>query len=217
MLLGDGIAIIFTLGIGAFFAFPATRQMYLAANTFSPELLSFLKFAILATGGEVLSWRLKKNSYDLKEFGLLPKTIFWGIFGVIIYWAFTIFANGTPKAFPFLETLAEPYQNILSAFLIAFFMNMIFSPVFMMVHHLCDNFINNNKGTFPIQKFNMMLALKEIDWNRMWNFVYKKTIPFFWVPAHTITFMLPTEYRMIFAASLSVVLGLVLGSVNRKG
>jgi hypothetical protein len=216
MLLGDGIAILIALAIAAFFVFPGTREMYLSANSAAPALLSFLKFAILATGGEILAWRLKKNSYSLKGFGLLPKTILWGIFGIIIYWAFTIFANGAPRIFPFLTTLSEPFKNILTALTISVFLNLIFSPVFMMTHHISDTFINDNHGTLPLRKFNMLTALKRIDWERMWGFVYSKTIPFFWIPAHTITFMLPSEYRMIFAAALSVFLGLILGSVNRK-
>lgn len=216
MLLGDGIAVLFALAIAAFFAFPGTRALYLTANAHAPELLSFIKFAILATGGEILAWRLKKKNYKLKGFGLLPKTILWGIFGIIIYWAFTIFANGAPKIFPFLVNFSEPYKNIFTAFTIALFLNLIFSPVFMMVHHISDTFINNNNGTLPIRNFNALAALKQIDWNRMWGFVYTKTIPFFWIPAHTVTFMLPAEYRMIFAAGLSVVLGLILGSVNKK-
>jgi hypothetical protein len=44
----------------------------------------------------------------------------------------------------------------------------------------------------------------------MWGFVYKKTIPFFWIPAHTVTFLLPAEIRVLFAVVLSVVLGLLL-------
>ncbi|KAF0111194.1 MAG: hypothetical protein FD147_1132 [Chloroflexi bacterium] len=216
MLIGDGIAVVLTLGIAAFFAFPATRGLYLTANAHVPELMSFAKFAILATGGEVLAWRLKNNNYVLKGFGILPKTILWGFFGIIIYWAFTIFANGAPKVFPFLVNIAEPYKNILTAFTISLFLNLIFSPIFMTIHHISDTFITDNLGTLPIRKFNMLAALNRIDWNRMWGFVYTKTIPFFWIPAHTLTFMLPSEYRMIFAAGLSVVLGLILGSVNKK-
>ncbi len=32
---------------------------------------------------------------------------------------------------------------------------------------------------------------KKIDWDVQWNFVFRKTIPFFWIPAQTITFLLP--------------------------
>jgi hypothetical protein len=216
MLAGDILSIGLALAIAAFFAVPTTRNLYLTANSFSPELLSFIKFAVLATGGEILAWRIKNKRYSIKGFGLLPKTLLWGIFGIIIYWAFTIFSNGAPKVFPLLTNLQEPYRNILTAFTISVFLNLIFSPIFMLTHHITDHFITDNQGTFPVRKFNMLAALKAVDWDRMWGFVYTKTIPFFWIPAHTLTFMLPSEYRMIFAAALSVFLGLILGSVNKN-
>ena len=215
MLIGDLISILLTLAIAAFFAIPATRAMYVSANAAVPALLAFVKFALLATGGEILAWRIKHKTYHLNGFGLLPKTLLWGIFGIIIYWAFGIFGSGVPKTFPFLGTLQEPWRNILSAFAISLFLNLIFSPIFMLTHHLTDRFITANHGAFPIRSFNMLAALKAIDWERMWGFVFTKTIPFFWIPAHTITFILPAEWRMIFAACLSVVLGIILGSVNK--
>ena len=59
----------------------------------------------------------------------------------------------------------------------------------------------------PIQTVSI---LQNMDWKTHWNFVLKKTIPLFWIPAHTITFMLPTEYRVLFAALLGIVLGVLL-------
>ena len=50
----------------------------------------------------------------------------------------------------------------------------------------------------------------------MWGFVYKKTIPLFWIPAHTITFLLPAEYRILVAALLGIVLGVILGIASLK-
>lgn len=216
MLIGDFISILLSLAIAVFFAISATRGLYVSANTAAPELLAFIKFALLATGGEIWAWRIKHKTYNLKSFGLLPKTLLWGIFGIIIYWAFGIFSGGVPKVFPFLGTLQEPWRNIVTAFAISLFLNFIFSPIFMLTHHLTDRFITANQGRFPIKNFNMLAALQGIDWQRMWGFVFTKTIPFFWIPAHTITFMLPSEWRMIFAASLSIVLGLILGSVSTK-
>jgi hypothetical protein len=52
--------------------------------------------------------------------------------------------------------------------------------------------------------------LSSLNWKVQWDFVFKKTIPLFWIPAHTITFMLPGEFQVLFAASLSIVLGLLL-------
>ena len=50
----------------------------------------------------------------------------------------------------------------------------------------------------------------------MWGFVFRLTIPLFWIPAHTVTFLLPTQYRTLFAALLSVVLGILLGIAERR-
>jgi hypothetical protein len=50
----------------------------------------------------------------------------------------------------------------------------------------------------------------------VWGFVFKKTIPFFWIPAHTITFLLPPELRVLFAAALGIVLGVILALASLK-
>lgn len=42
----------------------------------------------------------------------------------------------------------------------------------------------------------------------------KKTIPLFWFPAHTITFLLPGTWQVLFAAVLGVALGVILALAN---
>jgi hypothetical protein len=55
-----------------------------------------------------------------------------------------------------------------------------------------------------------------LDWKTQWGFVFKKTIPLFWYPAHTLTFMLPSNYQVLFAAFLGVALGVILAIANNK-
>jgi len=43
-----------------------------------------------------------------------------------------------------------------------------------------------------------------------------KTIPMFWIPAHTITFLLPSEFRVLAAAFLSIALGAILAFAKKK-
>jgi len=38
----------------------------------------------------------------------------------------------------------------------------------------------------------------------------------FWIPAHTLTFTLPSELRVICAALLAVILGAILGLAKRR-
>jgi hypothetical protein len=216
MIIGDLIALLLFLILAAFLIFPETRQLFETATTNFPALMAFIKFSILATAGELLARRLKSKTYSIKAFGLLPKAIIWGILGILISWAFIIFSTGIPKVFPFLEKMPPLPSRVLTAFLISLFMNLIFAPWMMLIHHLTDRFIAAHNGHFPFSKFNMLDLLNGIDWNRMWGFVFKKTIPLFWIPAHTITFLLPSNYRVLFAAVLSVFLGLMLGSVRKN-
>ena len=56
-----------------------------------------------------------------------------------------------------------------------------------------------------------------MNWDVMWNFVFLKTIPLFWFPAHTITFLLPPDFQVLFAALLGIALGLILAFASLKG
>lgn len=216
MLFGDLIAIILFLAVLTGFVLPGTRAAYDAAYATAPAVVSFIKFALLATGGEWVARRIKTKSYAAKGFGLLPKAIIWGVLGVFIYLAFLIFGKGIPFAFPFIQEASGFGMRLLGAFLTSLMMNLIFSPVLMLTHHISDKYISSNNGRFPLKFTGMQPLLESIDWSRMWNFVFKRTIPFFWIPAHTITFLLPAQYRTAFAALLSVALGILLGIAGKK-
>jgi hypothetical protein len=218
------------------FQFLSTYQKII----FNPEywyISSFVKFAILATLGESLGLRISKGIYNYNGFGLMPRAIVWGFLGLGISIAFAIFAVGSPAMLEKLFGLANATESmkansfidayniglggtrLLSAFAISTFMNLIFAPVFMTFHKITDIHIVDNKGTLsgfftPIKFYEIF---PKLNWSVQWNFVYKKTIPFFWIPAHTITFLLPSEYRIIFAAILGIVLGIILSiAANKK-
>lgn len=207
------IPVIGLTGILAFFfAYPETRSYYESAYKAMPILLTFFKFAFLATAGEMVALRVKEGIYYRKDFGVVPKMIIWGVLGIFIYFAFIIFSTGVPNLMP----LSIRNNRILQALLISVFMNIIFAPIMMITHHITDNFIHLNKGKFRLSQFNILNQLKDINWEKMWSFVFLKTIPLFWIPAHTITFLLKPELRTVFAASLSVVLGIFLGIRRKK-
>ncbi len=209
-LLWDVAAVVFVALVVFIFVYEPSYSVYTELYADFPAALSFLKFAVLATFGEMLVARLRTGSYLPPAFGLLPKALVWGVLGVFIWIAFGIFSHGV--AATFFADLTDPAlgMRVLRAFSISLFMNIIFAPVMMMTHHLTDTYIAEHGGRFPLATFNLRPLLGKINWDKMWGFVYKKTIPLFWIPAHTVTFLLPAEFRVLFAVVLSVVLGLLL-------
>jgi hypothetical protein len=204
-------------------AFAAYEQF----NRSHGMVMSFVKFAILATLGEMLGLRIKSGSYYMPGFGILPRAIVWGILGITIKGAFTIFASGTPV---FLEYLGIDgaselikgnliWAKVLVAFCISVAMNLTFAPVMMTFHKITDTHILQTGGT--LRGFFSPLPVRKIiitlNWDVQWNFVFKKTIPFFWIPAHTITFLLPPEYQVLFAALLGLMLGVILSVASQMG
>lgn len=200
-------------------------------------LTSFLKFALLATMGEVIGLRIKTGHFNEKGFGILPRAIVWGFLGITIKLAFDIFANGVPaflekscsisgisdamKSKDIFDAMANNLggTRFLAALCISTAMNVIYAPVMMTFHKITDTHIVDNGGSVTglFKSIKMGEILGRINWNVQWNFVFKKTIPFFWIPAHTITFMLPTEYRVAFAAVLGIALGIILSFAAIKG
>jgi hypothetical protein len=139
--------------------------------------------------------------------------------------AFVIFATGTPFLLNYLgmNTVTAnnsqlSFQTIFIAFSISTAMNLMYAPVMMTFHKITDIHIASTGGTitglFTPIRFGVIFT--KIDWNRQWDFVYKKTIPFFWIPAHTITFLLPVNYQVLFAAILGIALGIILSISGDK-
>jgi len=169
----------------------------------------------LATTGEVLGLRIRTGKYYAKGFGIIPRAIVWGFLGMTIYYAFKIFGAGTPvflTGLGFELNMELTSSQVITAFIISTGMNLIYAPVMMTLHKLTDMHILANGGTIRglFNKFEAGKHIVSMDWQTQWDFVFKKTIPFFWIPAHTITFMLPGEWRVLFAAILGIMLGVLL-------
>ena len=218
--------IAFVLLFLPFFISDELYHFYKEFNQLHPLISSFLKFAVLATLGELIGLRIKTGHYFQKGFGVLPRAIVWGFLGITIKIAFVIFAVGTPAFLESIgfENIKQIMTNVISiqkvgvAFSISVAMNLVYAPVMMTFHKVTDTHILNNNGTLkgfltPIKLGDIMASL---DWKTLWNFTFKKTIPFFWIPAHTITFLLPTDFQVLFAALLGICLGVLLSIANVK-
>ncbi|PID27293.1 MAG: hypothetical protein CR982_05970 [Candidatus Cloacimonadota bacterium] len=199
-----------------FFIYDDLYNGYIKFNSEHSYIMSYIKFAFLATLGEVITLRMTQKVYNKKGFGILPRAIVWGFLGILIKVAFVIFATGTPNLISSLGF--NQYPDIVKAFTISVTMNIFFAPVMMTLHKITDIHIINNGGTIKglFRPIEFAKIFPTINWEIMWGFVFKKTIPLFWIPAHTITFMLPKDFQILFAALLGIALGVILAFASKK-
>ena len=210
-----------------FFVFDSVYDFYINFNGNHSIITSFIKFALLATLGEVIGLRIKTGSYYREGFGVVPRMIVWGFLGITIKIAMMVFAAGTPIM---LESLGMQnatqlmsgdlsIDKLIIAFSISLLMNVIYAPIMMTFHRITDMHIIETGGTIVglFSPFHFGKLFVNLNWNIQWNFVFKKTIPLFWIPAHTITFLLPADFRVLFAAVLGVALGTILAVADVMG
>jgi hypothetical protein len=200
--------------------YPTSHEAFLLATKTHPYIMGFVKVSILATLGELMALRIATGDYR-KPTGLIYKFIVWGFLGMAFVIAFDLFAGGVVSSMKkgLLPTISGNSfsANLLFAFFTSTFMNCIFGPTFMAFHRITDTFIDLGEGKLnKIFKVKLSDVVKKIDWFGYVDFVVLKTIPLFWIPAHTITFMLSPEYRVLMAAFLSIALGGILAFSKRN-
>lgn len=164
-----------------------------------PILSAMIQFAILGTIGEIVSkWLIQKNfKYPFGLAITLWKMLVWAILAVGIKYAFKGFGG-------FLDGLIQAGMwkdlepgSFGYAFSLSLLMNLQFGLTLVIIHRVLDNLVEKVK-----------------NWKNMDKSMY--SLLWFWIPAHTVTFMLPDSLRIGLAAVWSVALGLILGFYNRK-
>jgi len=199
-------------------AIPNTRTYFEGLTSSYPYLMGFIKTSILATMGELLINRLKRGDY-FSGTGLFYKFLVWGFLGMLFVLIFKMFASGVyaAQAANLLPSLQNEsfLASLLTAFMISLLMNLFFAPTFMILHRFTDGYIELGEGKWSgMRNVKLNQIIDRIDWNYFFSFVVLKTIPFFWLPMHTITFLIPENYRVLMAAYLSIALGMILTLSN---
>jgi hypothetical protein len=161
-------------------------------------LSAFLQFAVLGTLGEFLGIVAARRRSDTRLLEWAVKAVIWGVLGILIKYAFTGFKG-------FLAGLVDagllPHAcedvAVLRAFSLSVLTNAMFGPLLMFLHRSSDNLVAGTRGYAGIEASLLTLA-------------------WFWVPAHTVTFILPYDFQVGLAALWSVVLGLIMGFTKRR-
>lgn len=180
-----------------------------------PYFMGFFKFAFLATTGELISARMATKKWYVPSY-ILARWIIWGIIGIWITYMMKIFGAGVASLMEIhlLPTVENAFiKALLRAFFISATMNLCFGPTFMAVHKCSDTYLSLREKSKDVTLSGVIDA---VDWKRFVSFTLFKTVPLFWIPAHTVTFLLPTQFQVMLAALLSVALGVIL-NIRKKG
>lgn len=170
---------------------------YLSWVKASPLLSAMIQFAILGTLGEIISkWVIQRSfRYPFTAFQTLWKMLVWALLGLAIKYAFKGFTGFVEylEAHGMLPTLGKAGR----AFAISAFMNLQFGLFLVLAHRLLDN-----------------IGAGKMNWKGLDKSIL--SLLWFWIPAHTVTFLQAEDLRIGLAALWSLVLGLILGLFNRR-
>ena len=169
-------------------------ESYIAWVTANPLISAAVQFAILGTLGEIISFSLQKKQFALPctLWQLVGKIFAWALLGIVIKYGFTGMKGFTQALFDHHLLPEFAGSGVGRALAVSLFTNIFFGPQMMAFHRLEDNFILRQKG---------FAGITHAWWTLIW----------FWIPAHTLTFALPTDYQIGLAALWSLVLGIIMG------
>jgi hypothetical protein len=160
----------------------------------NPLISAAIQFGILGTLGEIISVsiRAKKLALPGKWLHVCAKILAWSLLGVVIKFGFAGMKGFTSALLDHQMLPSFCNSGVGWAFAVSVLTNLFFGPQMMFFHRLEDNLI--------MWEWNLD-GLTTAWWTLLW----------FWIPAHTLTFSLPSEYQIGLAAIWSIVLGLILG------
>ncbi len=190
---------------------PGFRAEFEAATRAHPFLLGFAKIGLLGTMGEMLGRRLTRGEWQFTGIRIHQRALVWGFLGLVFAAVFPLFSFGVDGL---LKAGLVPGEGsaLAAAFWKSFFMNVIFAFPMMVFHRITDTLIDQDRlfSNWPLVE-----VFVGIDWKTMFRVVGAACL-WFWIPAHTLTFSLPPEYRVLSAALLAIALGFIMGVANRR-
>jgi hypothetical protein len=174
-------------------------EFYLNWVTSYPLLSAAIQFAFLGTLGEIISFSIQKKKLLIpcSWLQLLAKVFAWAVLGIVIKYGFAGMKGFTQSLLDHELVPAFLGTGLGWAFAVSVFTNVFFGPQMMVFHRLEDNLILGQKGFQGI--------------TNAW-----KTLIWFWIPAHTITFLLPPDLQISLAALWSLVLGIIMGATKKN-
>ncbi len=191
---------LFVIGWALFFT-----DSFTSSVKASPIAMGFIKLFFLGTTGEIIKCGIARRRWAVDwAFG---RAIVWGFFGIWFVFAFPLISGGVD----FLISKGL-WWSWFPAFSKSLWINLLsgYAWSMMMTHEYFNFLIKERLGLFSLYWF-----AKDIDRQFAFRFI-PKTMWFFWVLAHTITFSLPPEWQVFMAAMLAIALGFILSVGKRR-
>lgn len=138
--------------------------------------------------------------------------IIWGLIGMAIAMIFPFFMAGA-AAVQDMGLLPFKGSKVAHAFFGSMIMNISFGPMMMVFHKFTDLYVD---AFYAKEDISLSKLVDRVNWHAVVEFTWTKACIFFWIPAHTIVFLLPSAYRVLVSAFLSIALGFLLAIANRK-
>lgn len=197
--------------IVALLCIPEGRLAFEEATRAHPYLMGFVKIGLLGTMGELLGKKIAGGRWKLTGIRLWQRALVWGVIGMGFAVVFPLFSFGVDGL---LEhgLLPGRGQPLVTAFWKSFFMNTIFAFPMMVSHRITDTLIERGQ---LFSRWPLISVFVGLDWNALFRVVGFACL-WFWIPAHTLTFSLAPELRVLSAALLAIVLGLIMGFAGRR-
>lgn len=199
-------AILFFIGSLVLLVIALVNQPLFAQLTKNyPYTMGFLKLFLLGTLGELIKTRLAKRTWQVSY--VFEKAAVWGLYGMWFTAAIPFGAAGTTQ-------LAESglWWKWFPPLSMSLWVNLVGGyALFMMVSHEYANFVIAQRWRiWSLEKW-----AKQVDVLFVFSFIPKTLI--FWIPAHTLTYSLPPEFRVLMTAVLAIMLGffLTVGKARR--
>lgn len=211
---GDLVWALLLFGLVMLFVIPIPRDAILESSAAHPYIGGFVKFAILATMGDVLGKRIVSGDYQLSS-KIFWRAIVWGIIGCMVTLVFQVFMGGAGIAqaeglLPFYEV------TVAQAIFGSAIMNLTFAPAMNTFHRIMDLWIEAAYKK-DNEKITLNKLVRKIDWPMFVSFNWLKVGILFWIPVHSVVFLLPGDIRVVVAAFCSIALGIILSFAAKKG
>ncbi|MBM4130624.1 hypothetical protein FJ250_06295 [bacterium] len=167
---------------------------YVAWVAANPWPSAALQFAVLGTLGEIVAATARRRAPALPctPAQLVMKVLAWAVLGLVIKAGFTGMKGFTQALLEHGVLPSWCAAGVGHALAMSVLTNVFFGPQMMAFHRWEDNLILGRRGWAGLGR-----AVRTLVW--------------FWIPAHTVTFSLPRDYQIGLAAVWGLVLGVILG------